>query len=349
MHYLLFLMAIVPSAVLLWLFISNDRYPEPAGALLFSFLLGVLIVLGIYLIYPFLQLVELILPTGNPYAVGAWHAFLLAALPEESLKLIVLRRYCVSHPAFDEPMDGIVYGVTVSLGFATAENLLYVMNGGMSVAVGRAFLAVPCHALVGAVMGYHVGRAAFTKGERVKPYLKAFLLPVLLHGLYDFAPLTFRAAESMNWTLPTPATVGLNLLFGAVIFVMVQYVATITRSVRTMQQAGQRPGFGFSRVLPRRGRPKYPHLEDSRLGGVIKAYKEETGPMDLLFSLLCLIGLFCALAGAAHMGKPSDPSALLPLVVAVLFFVYGIGFAARGMGKMAVRMVRERDSQGKGQ
>lgn len=345
MDFLLFLMAVVPSAVLLWLFVSSDKYPEPAGALVSSFLLGVLIVLGIYLLYPFLSLVASGLPADNPYLVGASHAFLMAALPEEALKLIILRRYCVNHPAFDEPMDGIVYGVTVSLGFATAENLLYVLDGGMHVAVGRAFLAVPCHALVGAVMGYHVGLAAFSRGERGGLYVKALLLSILFHGLYDFVPLTFRSAQAMGVAIPGPVTLGLNLLFGVVLFVLIQYVAVLTRSMKAIQRGQAGPSFGFSRVLPNRVRNLDPAVRRSRVRRWIKAYKDETAPMDLLFSALCLVGVFCALAGAAHMGTPGDPLSRISLAVAVIFFVYGIGFAARGMGKLTVKLLRDRDGR----
>ncbi|EGB15202.1 hypothetical protein DND132_1996 [Pseudodesulfovibrio mercurii] len=343
MDFLLFLMAVVPSAVLLWLFVSSDKYPEPAGALVSSFLLGVLIVLGIYLLFPFLSLVASGLPADNPYIVGASHAFLMAALPEEALKFIVLRRYCVNHPAFDEPMDGIVYGVTVSLGFATAENLLYVLDGGLHVAVGRAFLAVPCHALVGAVMGYHVGQAAFSRGERSGLYVKALLLSILFHGLYDFAPLTFRAAASMDYAIPEPVSLGLDAFFVVVLFVLVQYVAVLTRSMKARQREQAPPSFGFSRDLPNRVGALDPTVSRSRVGRWIKACRDETAPMDLLFSALCLMGVFCALAGAAHMGTPGDPLSRISLAVAVVFFVYGIGFAARGMGKLTVKMLRERD------
>ncbi|MGE4193754.1 MAG: PrsW family glutamic-type intramembrane protease [Pseudodesulfovibrio sp.] len=337
----LILMALVPSAVLLWLFVSSDKYPEPAGALISSFLLGVLIVLCIYLVYPFLSLVESALPPDNPYLLGLGHALLMAAIPEECFKLIVLRRYCVNLRAFDEPMDGIVYGVTVSLGFATAENLLFVMEGGMGVAVGRAFLAVPCHALVGAIMGYYVGRAAFARKERTALYLKALLLPILFHALYDFPPMSFRMAERIGTAIPGPTAIGLNVLFGAVIFVMVRYVASITRRMKAQQREGKSPGFGFSRVMAARVRVDH-ELRRSRLKRWMKAYREESGPMDLLFAALCLMGVFCALAGAARMGSPGDPLSRLSLAAAVFFFVYGIGFAARGMGKLTARMVRER-------
>ena len=343
MDFSLFLMAVGPSALLLWLFLSSDKYPEPAGPLISSFLLGVLVVLCIHLLGPFFSLLASGLPQGNPYVAGVSRAFLIAALPEECFKLIALRRYCVNRQSFDEPMDGIVYGVTVSLGFATAENLIYVLAGGMTVAVGRAFLAVPCHALVGAVMGYHVGKAAFFRGDRSGLYLKALLLSVLFHGLYDVAPLTFRAATAMNVAIPVPVAVGLNVFFALVLLVLIQYVAVLTRSMKAIQEQGAAPGFAFSRVLPTRTRPQDPAAKRSRVRRWLKAYRDETGPMDLLFSALCLIGVFCALAGAAHMGAPGESLSRISLAMAVVFLIYGIGFAARGMGKIAARMASERN------
>ena len=63
-------------------------------------------------------------------------------------------------------MDGIVYGVTVSLGFATLENIYYVFAGfddPLGVAYLRAFSAVPAHALFGVFMGYYFMKYSFIK------------------------------------------------------------------------------------------------------------------------------------------------------------------------------------------
>ena len=82
-------------------------------------------------------------------------------IPEETFKYLVLTRYSARHRAFDEPMDGIVYGAVASLGFAALENLLYVGSGDLGTAVARAATAVPGHAFTGAIMGYYVGQARF--------------------------------------------------------------------------------------------------------------------------------------------------------------------------------------------
>ena len=59
---------------------------------------------------------------------------------------------------FNEPIDGVVYGVTVSLGFATLENIYYVYflndyfdTSSQSLAILRSFSAIPAHGVFGAV------------------------------------------------------------------------------------------------------------------------------------------------------------------------------------------------------
>ncbi|MEW5725188.1 MAG: PrsW family glutamic-type intramembrane protease, partial [Thermodesulfobacteriota bacterium] len=153
--------AVVPSLLLLWYFHSRDVYPEPARVVWATFGLGVLSTIPVLLAdLPLGAAVEA-LGGLNPYAEGLSHSLFLAAIPEEFFKYLVLVLYAARHKEFNEPMDGVVYGVSASLGFATLENILYVSQGGLGVAVMRAVTAVPSHALMGAIMGYYVGRARF--------------------------------------------------------------------------------------------------------------------------------------------------------------------------------------------
>ena len=186
--------AIVPSLLLLWYIYARDRNPEPRGLLLKTFLLGAVLCVPVVPLALWLQ------SMGQGLAVGAWgtalvRAFLGAAIPEEFFKYLVLRRYVWSKPAFDEPLDGVVYGATASLGFATLENILYVGEGGMGVAVLRALTAVPGHAFTGVVMGAFVGRARFVEDSSQRLGLLASGLggAVLLHGAYDAFLMTQTA------------------------------------------------------------------------------------------------------------------------------------------------------------
>jgi RsiW-degrading membrane proteinase PrsW (M82 family) len=85
-------------------------------------------------------------------------------------------------------MDGIVYAVMISLGFATVENIFYVFNHPgqeIQVAIMRMFTAIPLHAACGIILGYFVGLAKFSDNKNILLYLGLFLA-TLVHGLYNY-------------------------------------------------------------------------------------------------------------------------------------------------------------------
>jgi len=205
----LFGAAIVPSLLLLWYFRARDLNPEPRAVILGTFWLGVATTIpaaiGEHLETQIVHAAHL-----GPLATSVNDAFLSAALFEEALKFAVLWGYASRHKAFDEPMDGVVYGATASLGFATLENILYVAQHGLGVAVLRAVLSVPGHAAWGALMGYHVGQARFgDPADRGRHLALALALPIGLHGLYDFAIMYHTALKDTGtpWLLAVPIVV----------------------------------------------------------------------------------------------------------------------------------------------
>ena len=117
--------------------------------------------------------------------------FLIVALSEEGFKYLLLKDRTWNSRAFNCQFDGVVYAVSVSLGFALWENIQYVILYGFEVAVLRAVTAVPGHACFGVFMGawYGLAKRYANAGEREKSErcLKlALLTAVLLHGCYDF-------------------------------------------------------------------------------------------------------------------------------------------------------------------
>jgi RsiW-degrading membrane proteinase PrsW (M82 family) len=177
--------AVVPSLLLLWYIRARDRNPEPRGLVLKTFLLGAVICVPVVPSAIYLQSLGMqLFPLLGEGALNK--AFLGAAIPEEVFKFLVLRWYVWRQRAFDEPLDGVVYGATASLGFATLENILYVNEHGLAVAVLRALTAVPGHAFTGVVMGAYLGRARFAEPARRFGLLAAGLgWAILLHGAYD--------------------------------------------------------------------------------------------------------------------------------------------------------------------
>ena len=88
-------------------------------------------------------------------------------------------------------MDAIVYGVVVSLGFATLENIEYVYfsnhlaeMSSREIAIIRSFSAIPLHALCGVIMGYYFGEYVFSNNGRFLGY--SLIVPIIFHGTYNF-------------------------------------------------------------------------------------------------------------------------------------------------------------------
>ncbi len=189
MIFLLILIALAPCLFLLWYFYHRDKYePEPKKKIIKIFLLGALMVIPG-------AIIEGVLVSGiNLITKGILNIFIISfiiiAPTEELLKFFAVKRWIYKSIEFDEVMDGIVYTVSASLGFATVENIIYVITHGMGVGIARAFLAIPGHAFFGALMGYYIGRAKFNKEKENKFIIKGILLAILLHGLYDFLVLT---------------------------------------------------------------------------------------------------------------------------------------------------------------
>ncbi len=177
--------AALPAAVLVFLFYRADRArPEPVG------LIGRSVLYGFLAVIPAL-LLELAVDQPARFLPGplrlAWTAFVTAALVEEGVKYLFLKRYLYGNPAFDEVMDGIVYAACVSLGFAFAENLMYGLGGGW-VLVARALTAVPMHASATGIMGFWLGMAKREADPRAAAAArrKGLAAAVAIHGLYDF-------------------------------------------------------------------------------------------------------------------------------------------------------------------
>jgi len=181
----LLVIAIAPGIFLLWFFFHKDRYePEPLRLLFLTFILGATsTVPAIVIEMASSSLIsEPKVPILEPFQLFLY-LFTSVAVVEELCKLgAALPAYFSKR--FNEPMDGIVYCAASALGFATVENIMYVLRHGWLTAIVRAFLSVPGHAFFGATMGYYLGLARFYKGRRLIAY--AVLVPVILHTAYNF-------------------------------------------------------------------------------------------------------------------------------------------------------------------
>lgn len=130
----------------------------------------------------------LVYPSGPVYTVLL--AFLIVAVIEEGTKLFFLKLRSWRHSAFNYRFDAVVYAVFVSLGFAALENVQYVVNYGLSIALPRALLAIPGHASFSVFMGVYYGRARLLEnlgdyGGSRRCLYKGYFSAVFLHGFYD--------------------------------------------------------------------------------------------------------------------------------------------------------------------
>lgn len=175
-------LAIAPGiAICIYIFLKDIYNKEPKRLLLASFLLGILTIIPPLFIETALQ------PYFTDGIAGTWlFAFAVVALSEELSKFFVLRYYCYRRKSFDEPLDGIVYSVMVGMGFATIENISYVLQYGYGTAFIRMFLSVPAHATFAVVMGYFVGKARFDSANSFRYMVTGLFWAVLFHGGFDF-------------------------------------------------------------------------------------------------------------------------------------------------------------------
>jgi RsiW-degrading membrane proteinase PrsW (M82 family) len=183
----LLLVTILPSILIILFFVNSDKFKEPKSEIIKVFIFGILITIPAYIL--------------NTFLGDFWHnntkvsqnlisSFFTAAPVEEGLKLSILYYFVYKMKDFNEPLDGIVYGVTASLGFATLENIYYVylladhfQTSSMALAVLRSFSAVPAHAVFGIFMGYFFMKYSFIKkGDNL---FFAFIIPFVLHGCYN--------------------------------------------------------------------------------------------------------------------------------------------------------------------
>ena len=187
--FVILLTALLPIAILVYYIYHKDRKsPEPTRQLVKAFFYGILSIPLSFCISIPLGLIG-VYPTEATSIWGSVSAaFFGAAIPEEIAKFFMLWLLLRKNPYFDEKMDGIVYAVCVSLGFAALENIMYLFTNAesyVSVGIARAIFAVPGHFCFGILMGYYYSLAKFYPKTPTKNKALILAAPIIVHGLYD--------------------------------------------------------------------------------------------------------------------------------------------------------------------
>jgi len=179
-------LALAPVLICLFYIYIRDKYEHEPWRLL-----AVGVVAGAVIAVPVMRTAGFavgFMPVVGQFGEAVYTSFIAAGLVEEGFKFIALFFLIWHNRNMNEPMDGIVYAVFVSLGFAGVENMLYALHptmGGMGTAFGRAIVSVPAHGIFGVLMGYYFALAKFEPRRRKQHMVMAFIAPIFIHGVYN--------------------------------------------------------------------------------------------------------------------------------------------------------------------
>jgi RsiW-degrading membrane proteinase PrsW (M82 family) len=152
---------------------------------------------------------------GSPELAGRWGPALAAPPVEETLKVLgVVVLVLIARDQFDTPLDGMVYGALVGLGFQVVENFIYCMNaielaGGdrevvpvLGIFVVRSLVGLWSHAAYTAIAGYGVGYFATRRDRslaaRTGAALLAFAVAYAAHFVWNSPLLTEAFGEGLG-------------------------------------------------------------------------------------------------------------------------------------------------------
>lgn len=208
------LLSLLPCVLWLWYFSSRSRYKRPSRRLLtLTFVLGAAATvpaLGLNLLGQ--EAIGAVLGSGDAAHLAV--LLLVVGPVEESIKFLVVFGFAWRKPEFDEPLDGVIYSAAAALGFAAAENLIYLAQSDPTLVLLRGPLSNPGHALFSALWGLSLSRAkAAPNLTRARlPILAAGLgMAALLHSLFDVLLVAAARLNELFFVLLLVLMVGLFL------------------------------------------------------------------------------------------------------------------------------------------
>lgn len=196
------LVVICPILFWFWFFIWEDRVdPEPKKVLIQIFLIGAGVavfaatieesIFRIGLRFPESSLIEFIMAKNVP--LTTFIELFFAGLIEETLKFLALREFAYSKTEFNQIADGLIYGVSLALGFVFIENSfyfyeLYTTFSGSGFAIGvilRGIISTLLHITAAGIIGYSLGKKKFSQKHSNKIIIAGLFIAVLLHGTFN--------------------------------------------------------------------------------------------------------------------------------------------------------------------
>ncbi len=185
------ILALLPCLFLMRVIYKKDKIePEPISLVVKTVILGAIAVIPTIFLELILDKIIYAVFSPGTLAPIVIENFIGIALVEEFFKMMACHFSSWRNKEFNYTFDGIIYAVASALGFAAVENVMYVLDGDLPVALMRALTSIPAHAIFGVHMGIHLGLAKYAKynentfGKAYHLFM-ALLIPTLIHGSYD--------------------------------------------------------------------------------------------------------------------------------------------------------------------
>lgn len=155
-----------------------------------------------------------LLPFGQGGGIAAYiYAFLVAAPLAQGLKVAAMAPMVRMHKV-EAPIDGIVYAAAAAMGFASAQNAVFLFShDALSIDAVRALMAVPAHLFFAAAWGYAIGREG---GKRIAGtrFNMAWLGAAVFNGVFDHIVYA-QPPAALVAAVPILGTIGVLALLGA--------------------------------------------------------------------------------------------------------------------------------------
>lgn len=180
------IIALIPGIFWIWFYRRKDQNPEPRKLIIKVFLVGMAITLPAIVFEYAAEFFFPFINSENLLTIIISSLFIVAPI-EEYLKYYVIKKIAYKNKAFDEPVDGVIYGVVAGLGFASLENLIVISAEGQAIIILRFATATLMHAITTGIVGYYLSMSKFA-GENLRnkyPIWKGLIIAIALHGLYN--------------------------------------------------------------------------------------------------------------------------------------------------------------------
>ncbi len=185
------ILGIFPGIIWLLFFLREDVNPEPARMILRVFFMGAFCTIPVIAIFVAIE----------PYFYSFFSYFaakiiliaLMVPIIEELAKFSVIKFSVLKDPECDEPVDIMIYAISAALGFATIENILFLLPSGdyfsiQQVVMGsllRFITSTLLHATASGIMGYFLALSVLRIKRKNLFFFGGLIAAILLHAFYN--------------------------------------------------------------------------------------------------------------------------------------------------------------------